>query len=254
MARISWNDSQKKALARNVRRFNDKITRTEKSNPALAPYLPKKVSVRELRKTIKTAKDLDYFVRSVDRAFKPKAFEPVTNAEGVATTRYQLNELKIATRRINRARKRELDALQLSTAKGTMGTVNANNLKPKKFDFENIKASDWEKFVAATEKQAWDSYTDSKWELYKENYLKALIDQLGDYGVDIYDLVFNMPSSAVAAGMDNVYLTITFLYSKYDQQAKAEIILYHWQQHYDNWKATKGKVGRDFIPSGESNE
>lgn len=235
--RIKWNDAQKKRLAVNVGRFNAKITRTLKANPNLAPYLPKKLDAKELRKTIKTNKDLTYLVQSIDRAFKPNAFEPVNNAEGVTTTKYQIREIQIKNRRINTQRKREADELQLSTEKGTMGTVGANNLKPrKKFDFEKIKPSEWDLFVASTEKQAMDSYKDTKWDLYKQNYLKACSEQLGFWGTSIYDFVYEMPSAAVAAAMDNYYLTIPFLYTKYEYAAKAELILSEWERHYSKWK------------------
>lgn len=244
MAKIKWTKQQQQRLSKNVSRFNAKLTRTLKANPSLAPYLPKRLDAKELRSTIKTAKDLTQLVQSIDRAFKPNAFEPINNAEGVTTTQYELNEMKIKVRRINRQRKRELEELQLSTAKGTMGSVGANNLKPKKFKFENIKPNEWDKFVTSVEFQSQDSYKESKWELYKQNYLKTCAEQLGDYGVEIYDFVYNMPADAVAAGMDNYYLTISFLYSKYEQAAKAEVILYNWQQHYGKWKETHKKQQR----------
>lgn len=236
MAKIKWTKQQQQRLSKNVSRFNAKLTRTLKANPALAPYLPKRLDAKELRSTIKTAKDLTQLVQSIDRAFKPNAFEPINNAEGVTTTQYELNEMKIKVRRINRQRKRELEELQLSPAKGTMGMVSANNLKPKKFNFEKITPNEWDKFVASAELQAMDSYKESKWELYKENYLQACAQELGIWGTSIYDLVYEMPADAVAAAMDNYYLTIPFLYSKYDKGAKAEIILSEWQRHYSKWK------------------
>ena len=47
-----------------------------------------------------------------------------------------------------------------------MGTIRQNNLRPKKYDIDKIKASDWDMFVYGVEKQIMSGYTAQKNELY----------------------------------------------------------------------------------------
>ena len=178
-SKISWNDRQVKELQRQVKRFNAKITRTARKSPELVDFLPDKLSVKQLRQTIKTAKDLKLISARVDRAFKNDAFQPILTEQGVRTTKYEVREISLGVQRINRQRAKELAQANPSTEKGTMGTVRENNLQPKRFNPNSIKQSDWDKFVQVVERQSMDSYTDEKIERYKENYLRALQNAFG---------------------------------------------------------------------------
>lgn len=229
---IKWNDNQRALLSKQVKRFNAKLTREAKRSPEKAQFLPPKLSVKELKQQIKTSKDLRLFSSKVDRAFKPKAFDLIMSKNGVITTQYQVQELKLDVRRINQARKREAEKANVSTEKGTMGTIEANNLRPKRFDFDNIKPKDWDKFVESVEKQAMvDSYNLEKILKYKEDYLRSVQDLLGSYGRDLYEFVSKLPADFIYGKFyDDTLLQISFISDPIPAREIAESALEAWKR------------------------
>ena len=73
--KIRWNTNQKERLKKTVKRFNTKIEREAKKSNIASEYLPKKLSIKELKQSITTAKDLNLLEKSVQRAFKKDAFK-----------------------------------------------------------------------------------------------------------------------------------------------------------------------------------
>ena len=228
-SKISWNDKQVKELQRQVKRFNAKITRTARKSPELVDFLPDKLSVKQLRQTIKTARDLKLLSARVDRAFVDNAFQPILTEQGVRTTKYEIREISLAVKRINRQRAKELAQANPSTEKGTMGTVRENNLQPKKFNPNAIKPSDWDKFVQAVERQSMDSYTDEKIERYKKNYLLALKNTFGPAAQDLIDKLQNVPAKTIYQQFyDNPNLQIGFIYDPIEASLILETLNETW--------------------------
>ena len=82
---IKWRDTDEKALAKAVRKFNAKRTRLLKQVPELEEFLPAKLSTKELKKTIKTRRDFNNEINSIERFMQKGAEKPIVTKEGVKT-------------------------------------------------------------------------------------------------------------------------------------------------------------------------
>lgn len=235
ISHIKWTDSQKKQLSRAVSKFNAKLTRERRKSPKSAYYLPNRMSAKDLQKSITTRQELERLVKSVDRAFKPGAFTPITYETGVTTTKWELRELKLGVNRINKARAKILEKLpEAPTQVGAMGSIERNMLKPKEFKPESIKAKDWEAFVESVERQQRVSYYGERDQNYKNNYLRALQNELGVFGTEVADLITKMPASVVADGfLHSPFLNFDFVYSEREAQNIAHKLLVEWTDFFE---------------------
>lgn len=177
---IKWRESDEKELAKAVRKFNAKRTRLLKQVPELEEFLPAKISTKEIRERVKTRRDFKNELNSIERFMRKGAEKPIVTKEGIKTTAYEKKEIEFKVRAINARRAAERKRANVSTEKGTMGTIRENNLKPKQVDINKVKKSDWEKFKESVEKQARDSYFQDKYERYKENFMKGLENAFGE--------------------------------------------------------------------------
>lgn len=230
VSHIKWTDSQQKKLATAVRRFNAKLTRERRKNPKSAYYLPNKLNVRDLRKSITTRYELERLVRAVDRSFKPGAFTPITYETGVTTTKWELNELKLGVARINRNRAKLMAKIPEAPSKvGAMGSIERNMLRPKKFQPEKIKASDWEKFVESVERQQRASFNSERNQNYKDNYITAIQRELGAFGDELVEMLLKTKAEVVADGyLHSPFLNIDFVYSEHEAMNMANKLMTEW--------------------------
>lgn len=229
---IRWTKNQKEKLRRAVQRFNAKITREIKKNPKAVDYLPQRVSVKDLKEDIGTARDLNVYVKSVDRIFRKGALEPVKNEQGITTTRYALKEASNKVRRLNIRRAYERKVIGDTRGKGIDRAVEDLALKPKKFNFEKMSKRDWEAFQRNVWKMSRETFVNERDILYKQNYNKALIDNMGAYGEELVDLLEDVDSDIIAqARLENPNLNIDFIYDPLEQNAKNEIIYNDWIEY-----------------------
>lgn len=171
---INWRKVDKQKVSRTVGQFNAKITRTLKKMPELADYLPNKITTQEIKEKIKTRQDFNREINSLNRFLKKGAETPILSKSGIKTTKWEKTEIGYRVRTINARRKIERERAQPSTEKGTMGTIEANALKPKQYDIDKIKSEDWESYVESVEKQSMSTYQLEKIERYKQNYIEAI--------------------------------------------------------------------------------
>lgn len=229
---IKWRNKDKTRLSNTVRQFNAKIIRTLKKNPELAPYLPERLTVQGLRDKIKTRQDFNREVNSARRFLKPGAETPVTSATGIRTTKWEKREVGIKVGVINRRRNRELKKMNPTTEKGTMGTIRENNLRPKKYDIDKIKASDWDMFVYGVEKQIMSGYTAQKNELYKQNFIKAVKTAFGSKGTEIVEMAQSIPADIlVELYYNDPVLQVEFIYNPLEMQIKIDNIVEHLEPY-----------------------
>lgn len=229
---IKWRNKDKTRLSNTVRQFNAKITRTLKKNPELAPYLPERLTVQGLRDKIKTRQDFNREVNSARRFLKPGAETPVTSATGIRTTKWEKWEVGIKVGVINQRRNRELKEMNPTTEKGTMGTIRENNLRPKKYDIDKIKASDWDMFVYGVEKQIMSGYTAQKNELYKQNFIKAVKTAFGSKGTEIVEMAQSIPADIlVELYYNDPVLQVEFIYNPLEMQIKIDNIVEHLEPY-----------------------
>ena len=231
---IKWRESDEKELSKAVRKFNAKRTRLLKQVPELEEFLPPKQSVKALRESIKTRRDFRNEINSIERFMQKGAEKPIVTAEGVKTTAYEKRELGIKLRAINARRAAERKRANVSTEKGTMGTIRANNLQPKQVNIDKIKKSDWNKFVESVEKQARDSYSQEKYERYKENFIKGLENAFGESGAELIALAEQIdPETLSQMYFDDPILQIDFIYDPLEMQVKIDAMTEHLQGYLE---------------------
>lgn len=232
---IKWRNTDEKALANAVRKFNAKRTRLLKQVPELEEFLPEKLSVREIKKTIKTRRDLKNELNSIERFMRKGAEKPIVTKEGVKTTQYQKKELEIKVRAINLRRAAERKKANVSTEKGTMGTIRANNLQPKKVNLDKIRKEDWQKFIESVEKQSMDSYSQDKYDRYKENFIKGLENAFGQKGERLKKLAEQIePETLTQMYYDDPILQIDFIYDPLEMDVKIEAMEEHLENYLNN--------------------
>ena len=232
---IKWRDSDEKELAKAVRKFNAKRTRLLKQVPELEEFLPPKASTKAIKESVKTRRDFNNELNSIERFMRKGAEKPIVTKEGVKTTAYEKKELQIKIRAINNRRAAERKKANVSTEKGTMGTIRANNLQPKQVDLDKVKKSDWNKFVESAEKQARDSYAADKYERYKENFLKGLENAFGENGKDLIKLAKQLdPETLTQMYFDDPILQIDFIYDPLEMQTKIDAMTEHIQGYLEN--------------------
>lgn len=232
---IKWRDTDEKELARAVRRYNAKRNRLLKQVPELEDFLPPKASTKEIKKAVKTRRDLRNEINSLERFLRKGAEKPIVTKEGVKTTQYQKKEIEIKVRAINLRRKAELKKAAPSTEKGTMGTARNNNLLPKTYDINKVRKSDWNKFIESVEKQSRDSYSQDKYERYKENFIKGLENAFGEKGAKLIEMARNISAEKlVDIYYNDPILQIDFIYDPLEMQVKIDAMEEHLQEYVDD--------------------
>lgn len=225
---IKWRESDEKALAKAVRKFNAKRTRLIKQVPELEEFLPSKISTKEIRERVKTRRDLKNELNSIERFMRKGAEKPIITKEGIKTTVYEKKEISLKVRAINQRRAAELKKAAPSTEKGTMGTIRENNLKPKQYDIDKIKKSDWKKFVESVEKQSKDSYASDRYDRYKENFIKGLENAFGEKGSELIEIAKQIDSETLTQMYyDDPILQIDFIYDPLEMQVKIDAMEEH---------------------------
>lgn len=220
--KIKWSKNDARKVANLVRQFNAKITRILKKNPSIASALPNRMNSQAIQQMYSQLSRTDFnrWVNSTRRFLKRGADEIVTTKAGVKTTRWQLNEIRYNLQRINAERRARMERLQPSTRKGTMGAIKELELQPRRNLSQNIPNQYWEQYVRGIEKQALSTYIGDKMQLYKENYKKAILNELGNQE-ELLKLVDRIPTSTLAeAYASDPDLQIRYIYYDIDIEDK----------------------------------
>jgi hypothetical protein len=254
---INWRESDAEKLAREVERFNAKIYRAKSRHPEIADILPNTIKKEDKAKLIEELKikprsEFNKTINSLDRFTRRGAEQEIVSKTGNRVTRWEKNEVAMKVAQINRERtieRKKVEAMEATSRgekiglkRGEMGSERLNELQPKKFDFDKIKGGkEWERFKASVNKQASPEARDTRKELFKENYLKALDSVYGDYASDIKSLIEALPADVV---VDTYYreqeASIDFHYDKIEMDFKLEILDGIWQGVSDEYNELRG--------------
>lgn len=225
---IKWRKQDTKKIANLVRTFNAKITRTLKAHPEWAEYLPERLTTSDLKNRIETRQDFNRELKSYQRFMKKGAETPLMSQTGIKTTQWEKKEVGYKIAQINRLRTLERKKADVSTYKGTMGTIKNNNLLPKTFNFNKIKPKEWEKYMQTVNNQIRSTYHNEKMEKYKSNYLKAIDNIFGSSAGEIIDIVSEIPAEKLMRMYyDDPVLQIDFVYDPLELQTIKENIIEH---------------------------
>lgn len=244
---IRWRDSDTKELNRVIKNFNGKIARAIKANPDMSDLLPSKVRAKDIRANIKTRRDLNFELSMLKAFSKRNALDIVDIKGGARTIRWEYDQSKRMLKRINARKAQARKEADVSTEKGTMGSILRNNLQDKQF-LGNTGQQSWDSFVKSLRKQMTDKYWSGSEERYKENYLKALDGILGEanspYYKAIRDIVNNLSATdLIQAQYDNPVLEINFIYPDTDQIRLNYEIAYPVYQSWLFWISQNNKDG-----------
>ena len=189
--------------------------------------LPPKQNLNDLINTISSRNDYNKTLKRLQRFLKKGAEELVTTDQGVKTTKYQVNEMRINIRTINSKRARIIKNESPSTEKGTMGSIREMNLRPLKTDINKIKPSMWKQIVEKLDKQTMDTYYNARDELYKENYIKSFLDAYGPYDKKLLERIKDIPAEVlVEMYYYDPNLQIGFNYPVSDEDIQANLNFY----------------------------
>lgn len=227
--KIKWRDMDAQKLSKAVRNFNQKRRRLIAKNPELEKYLPEAKSIRTLKREIKTRRTFNQTIKSLQRFNKKGSEQLVTLSSGTIITKYEKQEARYNYLRKERFKANIRKKANVSTEKGTMGTIREMNLAPSKFNLETIDAKRWRKFFNSLEKQGRREYYTDKDKQYARNYKIALKQELGKFGDDILALLDKIDFSVIVDGYyDEASLEINEPYTEKDKEENANYI-------YENW-------------------
>lgn len=226
---IKWRDIDTQKLSKAVRNFNQKRRRLIAKNPELERYLPTPKSVRTLKKEIKTRSTFNNVINSLKRFSKKGSEKLISLKSGVVVTKYEKQEARYNFLRKERFKANIRKQANVSTEKGTMGTIREMNLAPSKFNIETVDSKRWRKFFNSLEKQGRSEYYTDKDKQYARNYKIALKQELGKFGDDILTLLDKIDFSVIVDGYyDEASLEINEPYTEKDKEENANYI-------YENW-------------------
>lgn len=234
---IKWTKNQNQRLRYEVANFNKRLDRLLENEPELAEYLPERAYVSNLKENIHTARDLYKEIGKLKRFRADTATKLVTNNEGVVTTQYDLKEVELAVRRINRekqVRLNEINAIEatsrgqpLGLTRGQMGTTEANHYRPTKFDFQKMDLESYEHFKGTISKMDNTMYFKNKDELLRENYLKGLVEVFGNTS-EVRELMADINALTIDEFKQKFYgdqeATIDFIYDPLAVEYKFNVI------------------------------
>lgn len=212
-SKIRWRKKDEITLAKEVKRFNDKVryyqrkyARIEdrKERKRMIDALPEKLSVKELRRggvdeygevqgpIIRTRKGFDKEIESM-RAFTDNRGINIVdvpgNEKGVAITEWQLNDMLAREKSANRKRKIRRTKVEKTevTSRGKKVGYTVGMGKAKDKNLNNINAftpsqthTDIKQKMRTLRKESQPEYWVAKDERWREDYTRTLLEELGD--------------------------------------------------------------------------
>lgn len=232
---IKWRNRDEEELTKAIRKFNNKITRLAKQNDDIVPFLPTKINKKELKNSIKTRNDFKKEINSLKRYLVKGAEQPITTKKGVYTNKWEIGEIKNMQRSENIRRSIERKKADVSTYKGTMGSIKANNLEPKKIDIDSIPISQWKNDFKHLKNRTNQSALMLRIEKYKQDYIKNVEEKLAGGDIKKQQELINLLKSISAttiyyAYYDDPVLQINFTSDPIPAQQILDKSLEHWRE------------------------
>ena len=144
--KIRWRDSDVEQLAKKVKNYNAKLAYILKKNPEAAEWLPEKVTMKEIRKTIGTRRDYDRTIKRLESFTQRKAETPITNVLGEKRTIWEINwakkDAQIANKR--QIEKQKIESVKPIRSDGQSINVRSmvQNQKNKLYDADKFKTAE----------------------------------------------------------------------------------------------------------------
>lgn len=177
-SKISWNDKQKKLLQDTVKKFNQKRNRIAKDVNKWKEweFLPNKISVRELKKQIYSARDLKIITNKYQRFLKPGA-ENYNEKRG--TLNWVYNEAVISRRARNQKIKNMQEKFELNPLKGRSGLGAQANILMNQQDLSKMNHNQLKRLTEVNQNYMTTKGQYDRLNQYRSNFKQAIDNQLG---------------------------------------------------------------------------
>ena len=186
---IRWKQSDEAELKKAVRNFNDKIRRLEKKYPNKKTALPERVTLKEIKANIQTRNDFKREINVLKRFSKRGAeeFVMVPGSEyNLKTTKWQMNEMLIKQRVINRKRAERYKYISeiQATSRGEdlgytvgdigMKSIDENAVTPMNAFYPTMARKDLNMRFKSMRIETQEHFWDEKELRLKENVMKGI--------------------------------------------------------------------------------
>lgn len=212
-AKIRWKPGEREQIAKEVRRFNEKIAREAAKGTA---NLPPKMNTKSVRESIYSRADFQAFKKLVNNAFKAEAFEQLKSG----ATQYEQREAAIRIGIINRAKARIRETAP-APEKQQMGTEYYNRLKPRKLKTPKQLKQRYEDYLKSLRAESSGDFQKQLNDTYIDHYLVAARRYIGyPYLQQIEKALRKIPPDAfISAAETTDEFSIKFLYNNMEDSS-----------------------------------
>lgn len=166
------------SLKKAVNRFNRQIRILRKNESNVV--LPEEIDLQEEKERILTKGELKRFINSLNRFNRETAKEYITDA-GERISKWEINELNLASKRITKRLNKELDKLYEPNEQGfsraQMGSMRVNQLNAQIKNInniENLSGYDFNRLRNRLKNLGRSDYEYKKALIYRENYMNEM--------------------------------------------------------------------------------
>ena len=232
---IRWRKKDETALRKEINRFNRELSKAQKQTPELADIIPKKLNFKEVKSGIQTRKDLKNFMSTSALATSKTLTTPYANEKGLLLTQYDVEKAKYNVSVINKRRATERKKYKPSAERGTLGTIRQTGLAPRKLNL-NKDISNWKKFSESLEREARGKFTEDRANNYKDNYIKAIYQQMPEG--ELRKVLLNMVNDTPASNLYDAFyvnpdLNIDYVYDPIEANRKMVNIINSFSEILD---------------------
>ena len=261
MANIRWTKGQKSKLKKAVDTFRKKVERYSKTD--IAEALPAVPKIRELKKQIGTAKELNDLVKDL-QAFskgankgKPQIY---INPQGVKMTEWERQRVNKAIAKVNLHKKERVEKIESQEIYDAEGNLLPDVKRvAKKYEEIQIKkrpekaktSKEWKAFSKQMQELMSSNYENKRLETMQKNIITALKTFWGKEGAMYSEIVKRMSIDQVKKAYDQDGDTFSpeFMYKRdvYDSSRKADEETAQQKLEKLLYQFTDNKMSREII-------
>lgn len=185
---VKYTSAENKELQRQVKNFNARLRRLQKSGKINPKLLPDKATVSDIKSRVNNRRDLKRELNSL-KSFTNRSAKVIVTSNGGAYTQWQRQNIEQKIKVVNR---REA---QYRKKHPSLKTTKKSD-KPQKivYDFDGKSIADIKKFEEMLNKKLKQDYYSKREQQLRDNFIKSLITVYGDNDTtkDLINMINNM--------------------------------------------------------------